>query len=302
MILFASPEFGHTAGALRESLPRLRPGGFRVGHFDNGELFIEIETPVAGEHCLILGSISPPEPQLLSTLLLGHTLRKEGAKQITGVFPYLAYSRQDKDKPRQSLAAAWTGALAQSSGFDRVVTVDLHSPGDERLFPIPLISLSPAAIFGAALNRYQLPTATIAAPDKGAIDRCEAIRDAAGLPPVTIPWFEKHRVETGIQHMRFIGEVGVQAILADDIPDTVATLIPACQRLLATGTGDIRIMVTHGLFTGNEWEKLWDLGVSRIFCTDTVPRSAGINAARIATLSVVPLLAAALAPCDQAGS
>jgi hypothetical protein len=92
MILLASAEFQHTAAALRESVSQLRPGRFRIGHFDNGELSIEIETPVAGEHCRILGFIPPPEPWLLSTLLLGHTLRKEGAKWVTCVFPYLAYS------------------------------------------------------------------------------------------------------------------------------------------------------------------------------------------------------------------
>jgi len=54
-------------------------------------------------------------------------------------------------------------------------------------------------------------------------------------------------------------------------------------------------MVTHGLFTGNDWEGLWDLGVSRIFRTDTVPTVVGANDPRIVTLSVIPLLTRALA-------
>ncbi|MGA2715027.1 MAG: ribose-phosphate diphosphokinase [Bryobacteraceae bacterium] len=294
MILFASPEFAASAIALRESVVGLGAGEFRAGRFDNGEMFIQLDTPVAGESCLILGSITPPETQLFSTLLLAHTLRKEGAKQVTGVFPYLAYSRQDKNKSGQSLAAAWTGAIAYASGVDRVITIDVHSPDDQRLFPIPLISISPATVFGAALNRNQLAGATIIAPDEGAIQRCEAVREAAGLEPAAIPWFEKHRAETGIQHARFTGEVGLQAVLVDDILDTGATLISACQRLLTAGVEDIQIMVTHGLFTGTEWERLWELGVSRIFCTDTIPRRAGINDARIVTLSAMPLLARAV--------
>ncbi|HVW84168.1 MAG TPA: hypothetical protein VHB50_05790, partial [Bryobacteraceae bacterium] len=80
---------------------------------------------------------------------------------MTGVFPYLAYSRQDKQKPRQSLAAAWTGEMAQASGFNSVMTVDVHSPEDEQLFPIPLMTLSPAGIFAAALKQHQLTRATI---------------------------------------------------------------------------------------------------------------------------------------------
>ena len=295
MMLFAFPGFECAAVGLRASAPRLTAGKFRVKRFDNGELYIELETPVAGEHCAILGSFTPLDANILSILLLAHTLRKEGAKRITGVLPYLAYSRQDKDKPRESLAAAWTGALARASGFDRVITVDAHSANDGRLFGIPLISLSPAASFAAALHGYQLSGATIIAPDWGAIARCEALKTAAGLPPTPVPWFEKHRADGGISHTGFTGEVGTQAVLVDDILDTGATLVSACERLLCAGVEDIQIMVTHGLFTGRDWEELWNLGVSRIFRTDTVPTRAGPEEARIVTLSAAPLLAEALA-------
>lgn len=294
MIAFASSEFQSGLAALRASTLLFSPGRFRTGRFANGELFIEIETPVKDEDCLILGSVSPPDTQLFSTLLLAHTLRKEGAKQITGVFPYLAYSRQDKNKPRQSLAAAWTGAMLRASGFDKVITLDVHSPEDEQLFPIPLISISTAGIFAAALNRYQLTGATIVAPDKGAIARCEAVRAATGLPPLVVPWFEKHRLETGIFHSRLVGEVGSRAVLIDDILDTGATLVSACEKLLREGVEDIQIMVTHGLFTGRQWESLWELGVSRIFCTDTIPFLAGVEEDRILVLLSSPLLASEL--------
>lgn len=294
MILFQFPEFECTGGELLKSSRQMQPGCFRTGRFSNGELFIELETAVAGEDCAVLGSITPPDSQLVLTLLLADTLRKEGARTITGVLPYLAYSRQDKNKPRQSLAAQWTGAMARASGFDRVITVDVHSSEDQRLFPIPLISLYPAAVFADALQANQLTGATIVAPDEGATARCEAVRAAAGLSPEAIPYFEKHRTEAGIQHVRFVGSVGIQVVLIDDILDTGATLISACQRLLCAGVEDIEIIVTHGLFTGDEWKGLWELGVSRIFCTDTVPLKAEARSSGIVTLSIAPLLASAL--------
>ena len=174
MILFASGEFESVASALRDAVPQLNPGQYKASRFDNGELRIDVETPVKGERCFVLGSIAPPDTRLTSALLLGHTLRKEGALEVSGVLPYLAYSRQDKDKTGESLAAVWTGALMQASGFDRVITIDVHSAEDQRLFPIPLSSLSPAGIFARALNQYGLTQATIIAPDEGAIGRCEA--------------------------------------------------------------------------------------------------------------------------------
>lgn len=198
MLLFAPPEFESVASALRERVSQLCPGRYQVGRFDNGELKIDIETAVKAERCFVLGSIAPPDARLLSTLLLAHTLRKDGALEVVGILPYLAYSRQDKDKPHQSLAAAWSGALMKASGFDRVITIDEHSLEDERLFPIPLISLSPARLFADALKQNGLTQATIIAPDEGAIGRCEAIKTAAGLAKEPVPYFEKQRTETGI--------------------------------------------------------------------------------------------------------
>ncbi|HVW84169.1 MAG TPA: hypothetical protein VHB50_05795 [Bryobacteraceae bacterium] len=75
MIAFASPEFEPTLAALHASGLPFRPGRFRAGRFANGELFTEFEAPVKEEDCLMLGSISPPDAQMLSTLLLAHTLR-----------------------------------------------------------------------------------------------------------------------------------------------------------------------------------------------------------------------------------
>lgn len=295
MILFASPEFECAAAILKERVPNLRRGAFRVERFANRELVVRLENPVFGEHCAVLATIAPPDENLASTLLIAHTLRKEGAIEIIAMLPYLAYSRQDKDKRDESLAIKWIGALMEASGIDRVATVDVHSPRDVQLFAVPLISISPAKVFAEALSQYRLAGATIVAPDEGAIPRCEAIIEAAGLQPVAIPYFEKHRVKGGIHHDRFIGEVGVNVVFVDDILDTGATLISACQRLLRGGVEDIQIMVTHGLFTGNEWTGLWDLGVSRIFITDTVPLRTETNDTRIITLSACPLLCQALA-------
>lgn len=176
MILFHFPEFEQVGAELLQSVRQLKPGCFRRGRFSNGEVFVELDTAVADEECAVLESITPPDERLLSTLLLAHTLRKNGARKITGIIPCLACSRQDRNKPNESLAAQWTGALAQASCFDTVITVDVHSVEDQRLSPIPLISLSPAPVFASALKEYQLMGATIVAPDEGAIARCTAIR------------------------------------------------------------------------------------------------------------------------------
>jgi ribose-phosphate pyrophosphokinase len=288
-ILFAFEAYRPMAESLAEA-PGLISGHFQAARFENRELRVDVTTSVRNENCFFLGSLAPPDEQMISALLLAHTLKKEGARRVTAIFPYLAYARHDKDKPCESLATAWVGAVAGASGIDQVISVDVHSERGKKLFPIPVISLSPAVIFAEALNRFGLMQATIVAPDEGAIDRCAAVKRAAGLPAGRIPYFEKHRTAAGITHAGHIGDMGRAAVIIDDILDTGGTLVSACERLGEAGVEEINVMVTHGLFTGDRWKKLWRLGVKRIFCTDSVPIASNAVGGEIERLSVAPLL------------
>jgi ribose-phosphate pyrophosphokinase len=290
MILFSFPGYENIAQQLQAAL-LVQAGRFAVSRYANEELHSRIEGAVFGEHCLMLGTIAPPDERLLSFLLLAETLKKERANKITAVLPYLAYSRQDKDKPKESLGTAWVGALLKGSGIDEIITVDVHSERDIQLFPIPLISLSTDNLFADAIKKHGLVDATMVAPDNGAIDRCEAVKSAAGMPASEIPYFEKKRTAKGIIHSGPIGKVGAKVVIVDDMIDTGETLVSACEKLKAAGVQEIYILVTHGLFTGSSWMLLWSLGVKQIFCTDTVPLRSGIDATNITQLSAVPLLA-----------
>ena len=290
MILFALETYRCMAAALEKS-GDLRCTTFRALRFENGELHAEIPTSVENEHCLILGSIAPPDEQLLSVLLLAHTLKKERALRVTAILPYLAYARDDKDKPGASMATGWVARLSCASGIDEVITVDIHSERARALYSIPVVSLSPATIFAQAIGLYDLRGATIVAPDNGAIGRCRDVRAAAGMRPSEIPYFEKQRTAAGVRHLGLIGTVGPQALIVDDILDTGSTLVSACEMLNQGGVSDISIMVTHGLFTRDRWRRLPRLGVKRIFCTDSVPLPPGVDETKIVRLSVVPLLA-----------
>jgi ribose-phosphate pyrophosphokinase len=299
VILFAFEPYAEIALALENAVWQLQPGHFTVARFNNGELHAHVTTPVVGQHCVVLGSIAPPDEQFLSSSLLIHTLKKEGASQVSTVFPYLGYARHDKDQPGQSLATAWAGSLVKASGCDRLITVDVHSQEAKRLFSLPVVSLSPAGVFAEAISRYGLAAATVVAPDEGAIGRCEAVRSAAGMSPSKIPYFEKRRTETGIAHTGPIGDVGRQVVLIDDILDTGGTLVSACEKLSLAGVDEIHVMVTHGLFTGARWKDLYRFGVMRIFCTDSVPLPAAVDRQSIVRLSIIPNLAQELLTLDE---
>ncbi|MCI0622549.1 MAG: ribose-phosphate pyrophosphokinase-like domain-containing protein, partial [Acidobacteria bacterium] len=106
MLLFSFETYQAMASILLEKVSGLQSGRFTVTRFDNGELRVIVKSPVTAEHCLVLGSIAPPDEQLLSVLLLAHTLKKEGAGKVTALLPYMAYTRQDKNKAGESMATA----------------------------------------------------------------------------------------------------------------------------------------------------------------------------------------------------
>lgn len=289
-MLFSFPEYQQLASRL-QGLAELRLNSFSIARYDNQEMYAVIPGHVAGGRCFILGSIAPPDERLISFTLLSHTLKEQGVNQVTAILPYLAYTRQDKVKEGESLAAGWAGSLLKASGIDQILTVDIHSERDKPLFQIPLISLSPASLFAKEIHSRELTAATVVAPDSGAIRRCQAVRTAAGVPAADTPYFEKRRTDHGVVHSGLVGKTCSRVILVDDILDTGGTLVSACEKLSAAGVDEIYIFVTHGLFTGESWRRLWSLNVKHIYCTDTIPPSAETLADNnISILPVAPLL------------
>lgn len=297
MILFTLPSHDYMADTLVK-LCSLQRGDFSIHRFANQELYITVRGPLRGERCLVLGSIAPPDEQLLAFMLLAHTLKKEGARKVIALLPYLAYSRHDKDKPDESLTIAWVGLLFKASGIDEVITVDIHSSRDKELLHIPITSLSTSELFAKAIEKYSLTDATLVAPDNGAIRRCCEVKTAANMS-CGVAYFEKERTLHGITHMASVGEVGPRAVIIDDMLDTGGTLVSACERLNERGVREIYIMVTHGLFTGSQWKKLWALRVKRIFCTDTVAPRKELEAEPIQTVSAIPLMQRQLNEVDR---
>jgi ribose-phosphate pyrophosphokinase len=296
VILFGLARLAALEAAILRLLPEVEEGRVQIDRFANGELYARLGTPVADRVAVLLGAVAPPDEDLLATLLLAHTLAREGARSVMALLPYLGYARHDRAEPGKSLGTAWLGALLAAAGVAEVAAVDVHSRQVHELFPILVRSLSPAPLFAAELARDGVEDVCVVAPDEGARERGEAVRQAARvLRPLV--WLGKTRTEAGVVHSALHGEVAPRAVIVDDILDTGGTLVSACGALQSAGVREIRVMVTHGLFTGVGWRRLWRLGVERIYCTDTTMPPSGIGP--VTVLSVAPLLAAHLRPADR---
>lgn len=268
-------------------LARLKAGKIVFDRYKNGELYVSSCSRVLGENVLLFASFAPPDFQLLETLLAAHTLKKEGAKKVIGLTPFLAYMRDDKQRKGKSLTTQWLGRVVRASYMDEIITVDLHSELAKNLVPIPITSLSPADLFAREIQAMDLKLATIIAPDQGAIKRAKRLQKSL-QNKFPIAFFQKKRTAKRIVISTPKGALSRRAILIDDQLDTGDTLIAACKQLKKLGVFEIYIFVTHGIFTGSRWKQLRSLGVSRLVTTDTIFHK---NLPHwVLTISVAPLL------------
>ncbi|MFA5946038.1 MAG: ribose-phosphate diphosphokinase [Patescibacteria group bacterium] len=288
---FFTTDQSHPLSQALESLIFLERGTQEFARYKNQEMYASSCSPVAGEDAVLFGSFSPPDVSLFQTLLAAHTLKKEGAKRVIAVLPFAAYMRHDKIKPGLSLTTAWVGAMAKASGIDVLLTIDIHSQHDQALVPVEIISLSTAALFADEITKRGWTDATLVAPDNGAVHRCEAVAQAL-KPTRPVAYFKKERTPDGVILHDLVGEVTKRCILIDDQLDTGATLLQAAQRLHEHGTEEILVIVTHGIFTGDAWKKLKNVGVKEMIVSDSLaPRT---NEPWVSYVSVAPLLERAL--------
>ena len=273
-------------------------GAYELARFANGELYARIGDRVAGRTCAVLGSLAPPDEQMLSVLLLADTLKREGASRLLAVLPYLGYARQDQADSDQSLGAAWAGTLLGAMGVEQVLTIDVHSPRAAAFFPMPVVSISPAALFAEVLVHSGLTDLSVVAPDEGARERCEAVARAAGIE-APVGCLHKRRDREGVTHTALAGRATRRVAIVDDILDTGGTLLSACVELRRAGAQEITVLVTHGLFTGERWHELGALGVERIYTTDSIPREPKHARDIVEVLPVRELILEALSRIDS---
>ena len=277
MIIFAtSAYFKRFVDVICQDNPRIISGNHEVLRYPNGEMHVHISDSVANEECLVIGSISPPDENLVALLMTSEALKKQGARSVRVFLPYLSYSRQDKPLPGEGGGIELVGLLFRASGVDKVITVDTHSQLDEELIGLPFLSIPSASLFISSLQGLGWNDFTIVAPDKGAVHRAQAMADLLGVIKPIAHLSKKH--EAGdIVHLDLIGDVGERVIIVDDIIDGGRTIVSACAMLRKNGVKNIAVVVSHGLFIDDAINKVLKLNLTALFVSDSIPSVVGLT-------------------------
>lgn len=263
--------------------------------FSDGEIRCEINENVRGQDIYVLQSTCAPiNTHLMELFVMGDALRRASARSVCAVLPYYGYSRQDrKTAPRTPITARLVADLITASGFNRVVSADLHAGQIQGFFNFPVDHLfcGTYVIRPHLQKHYGGKDLTIVSPDAGGTERARIMAKALDAPLAIVD--KRRSGPNEAKAMNLIGEVrGRTAILIDDMIDTAGTLLEASHLLRKEGASAIVACASHAVFSGPAVARLESAGFSEIIVTDTIPLQEGARKLKnLTVLSVAPLIA-----------
>ncbi|HXZ56235.1 MAG TPA: ribose-phosphate pyrophosphokinase [Gaiellaceae bacterium] len=269
-------------------------GEVKLKTFANGETYVRYTDSIRGADVFIVQSGSPPvNDHLVELLIMIQAAKLASAKRITAVIPWFPYTRQDKKSaPREPITAKLVADTLEVAGVDRVVTMDLHAGQIQGFFNVPVDHMTAIQLFAQYyrdLGFYGDDVVAVS-PDAG---RVKLARRFGQMLDGDLAIMNKTRPEHDTAEVtEVIGDVrGKVAILSDDMILTGGTLIAAASALREAGATEVYACATHGLFSGNAFEKIANSELARVTVTNTVAIDPIDRPANVDVLPVSALLA-----------
>lgn len=246
-------------------------GKVRFSRYSDGEFQPSFEESIRGARIFIIGSTNPSSENLMEMLLMLDAAKRASARHITAVMPYFGWARQDrKDKPRVPIAAKLIAKMLETAGATRIITMDLHADQIQGFFEKPVDHLFASTLFLPYLKELNLENLCVASPDMGGSKRAYAYSKALECDVVIC--YKQRAKANVISHMELIGDVkNKNVVLVDDMVDTAGTLTKAADLMMERGALSVRAITTHGLLSGNAYEKIENSRLSELIITDSIP-------------------------------
>jgi ribose-phosphate pyrophosphokinase len=263
-------------------------GKVKRSQFADGEIGIQISESVRGKDVFIIQPTCPPvNDNLMELLIMTDALKRSSAKSIIAIIPYFGYARQDrKAAPRVPISAKLTANLMETSGIDRVVTLDLHAGQIQGFFDIPVDNLYGSIVFTDYVKKKNLKNPIVASPDVGGVARARSLAKQLNTDLVIVDKRREKANESEV--MNIIGNVqGRDVILVDDMIDTAGTIVGAAKALKEHGATSVMAFCSHPLLNDPAYERINNGALDELVVTDSIPLRE--HSDKITVLSIAPL-------------
>jgi ribose-phosphate pyrophosphokinase len=217
-------------------------------------------------------SLDRPDRKIMPLLLAADAMRRNGARRVILVAPYLCYMRQDMVfRPGEPLSRDVLGRLL-GERFDGIVTVEPHLHRTRHIETAfagaTVLTASATPPLAKALSPAD-PRMIVVGPDEESGPWAAALARALSAGHVVLA---KRRSGDRSVEIEMAGRdaiAGRPVTLVDDICSSGATLEAAVKALAALHAHPIDIAVVHALYGAATRRRLKEAGARRIVSTDS---------------------------------
>ncbi|MDA3972862.1 ribose-phosphate diphosphokinase [Enterococcus thailandicus] len=242
-----------------------------VKQFSDGEIAINIEESIRGDHVYIVQSTNAPvNDYYMELLIMIDAMKRASAKTINVVLPYYGYARQDRTaKPHEPITAKLIANLIEEAGATRVLTLDLHTVQVQGFFDIPVDNLFTMPLFAHYYRKLGLTgdDIVVVSPKNSGVQRARSLSEYLDSTLAIVDHADDADLDSGY----VIGDVeGKTCIMVDDILNTGATFARAANVLKENGAKDVYACASHGLLSVPAKSILDGAPIKDICITDSV--------------------------------
>lgn len=253
-------------------------------YFANGEVKTTLLESVRGKDVYIFCDVENhyiiPEykkalsinDNLLVLLTTIDSVRQSSAAKVTIIIPAFPYSRGHKKSEREGLPAKQICRMLETSGVNRVITLDIHAREIVGFFNNTILENLHCTyqIVKGINTKLEIKEDNIVcvAPDSGAVARTTLFANILKSEmAVLYKTRDYSQVSTDVEHtnitsMNLLGEVkGKNVILVDDMIGTGGTLLKAASQLKDKGASKLILAISLPLFSGkakNDFDKAYN--------------------------------------------
>jgi len=264
-----------------ESSHRVQKGDISDIDFADGESKQIIEETVRGvdaylvQNCLDKYSNRSVQDNFFEMCQAAYALKGAGASHVTAIMPYHPFLRQDKNKGREPITARLAINWIESSGFDNVITSDMHADqivGFYDKVKVDNLKASNVLIEYLRTNVCRdTKNTVIIAPDAGGAPRSQYFAKNIGCRAAQSFKMRSNRKANHIDVLKIAGYVkDKDIIIVDDMIDTGGSIDKLIRELKRKKCRDIKVCCTHSIFSNPAKNKLSKLEVE-VIGTDTIP-------------------------------
>jgi len=289
-----------------ESSYRVERGNISNIDFADGESKQIVEETVRGvdaylvQNCLDKYSKRSVQDNFFEMCQTAYALKGAGASHVTAVVPYHPFLRQDKSKGREPITARLAINWIESSGFDNVITSDMHADqivGFYDNVKVDNLRASNVLIDYLRENMKDEPRNTVViAPDAGGAPRSQYFAKNLGCRAAQSFKMRANRKANHIDVLKIAGRVkDKDVIVVDDMIDTGGSIDKLVKELKRKKAKDITVCCTHSIFSNPVIDRLSKLEVE-VIGTDTIPHNKNFKKENkwYTDISLAPLFAKAV--------